>query len=149
MKGSKAFFDAVVNKVERVGTIRNKYGRVYQINPQFAYKGVNYLVQGTSADLLSERMLVVADFLANKRSNILLQVHDEIICEIHDSELENVPYTIRDLLETNTLDIPLKVDMELCTPSWANKKELKILTLEDFVDWDDAPVTDSNGVSWG
>ena len=39
--------------------------------------------------------------------------------------------------------------MELCTPSWANKKELKILTLEDFVDWDDAPVTDSDGVSWG
>ena len=149
MKGSKDFFDKVVAKVERVGTIRNKYGRVYQINPQFAYKGVNYLVQGTSADLLSERMLVVDDFLADKKSNILLQVHDEIICEIHDSELETVPYTIRDLLEINTLDIPLKVDMELCTPSWASKKELKILTLEDFVDWDDAPVTDSDGVSWG
>ena len=63
MKGSKAFFDAVVAKVERVGKIRNKYGRVYQINPQFAYKGVNYLVQGTSADLLSERMLEVAKYL--------------------------------------------------------------------------------------
>ncbi len=148
MKGSKAFFDAVVAKVERVGKIRNKYGRVYQINPQFAYKGVNYLVQGTSADLLSERMLEVAKFLDDKKSNILLQVHDEIICEIHDSELETVPFAIRDLLETNTLDIPLKVDMELCTPSWANKKELKVLTMDDLIDWDDAPTTDSNGVVW-
>jgi len=148
MRGSKDFFDAVVAKVERVGKIRNKYGRVYQINPQFAYKGVNYLVQGTSADLLSERMLEVAKFLDNKKSNILLQVHDEIICEIHDSELETVPFAIRDLLETNTLDIPLKVDMELCTPSWANKKELKVLTMDDLVDWDDAPTTDSNGVVW-
>ena len=148
MKGSKAFFDAVVAKVERVGKIRNKYGRVYQINPQFAYKGVNYLVQGTSADLLSERMLIVSDYLEDKKSNILLQVHDEIICEIHDSELETIPFKIRDLLETNTLDIPLKVDMELCSPSWATKKELKVLTLEDFIDWDDTPVTDNDGISW-
>ena len=79
---------------------------------------------------------------------MLLQVHDEIICEIHDSELETVPYEIRDLLETNTLGIPLKVDMELCSPSWASKKELKTLTLEDFVDWGDAPVTDKDGISW-
>jgi len=148
MKGSKAFFDAVVAKVERVGKIRNKYGRVYQINPQFAYKGVNYLVQGTSADLLSERMLEVAKYLEDKKSNILLQVHDEIICEIHDSELETVPYTVRDLLEINTLDIPLKVDMELCSPSWANKKELTKPTLGDFIDWSEVPMTDSNGVVW-
>ena len=97
---------------------------------------MNYLVQGTSADLLSERMLEVDKYLQDKESTLLLQVHDEIICEIHDSEIETVPYKVRDLLETNSLDIPLKVDMEIFQGSWAVKKNLKPLTFDDLIDWD-------------
>jgi len=136
MEGSKDFFDAVVKTVSVRGWIKNRYGRKYRINPDLAYKGVNYLVQGTSADMLSERMLEVDQYLDDKKSNILLQVHDEIICEIHDSELEDVPYAIRDILQTNSLDIPLQVDMEVCKGSWAVKKDLGPTTLEDYIDWD-------------
>tara|TARA_A100001201_G_scaffold81170_1_gene72459 strand:- start:292 stop:2259 length:1968 start_codon:yes stop_codon:yes gene_type:complete len=136
MKGSKEFFDKVVATVTARGWIKNRYGRHYRIDPKFAYKGVNYLVQGTSADLLSERMLEVDKYLQDKESNLLLQVHDEIICEIHDSELETVPYKIRDILEINTLEIPLKVDMEIFQGSWAVKKDLKPLTFDDLIDWD-------------
>ena len=135
MVGSKNFFDRVVNKVEQTGNIHNKYGRKYKINSRFAYKGVNYLVQGTSADILSERMIEIAKFLEDKESNILLQVHDEIIVEIHDSELDSIPFKIKDLLEQNSLNIPLKVDMEICTPSWATKKDFKEPSLDDYIDW--------------
>jgi len=148
MKGSKDFFDKVVETVERRGWIKNRYGRHYLINKDFAYKGVNYLVQGTSADLLSERMLEVDNYLKNKNSNILLQVHDEIICEIHNTELEKVPYEIRDLLQTNSLDIPLVVDMEMCSPSWASKKDLKPTVIEDWIDWSDLPTTDKEFIDW-
>ena len=136
MKGSKEFFNKVVATVTARGWIKNRYGRHYRIDPKFAYKGVNYLVQGTSAHLLSERMLEVYKYLQDKESNLLLQVHDELICEIHDSELETVPYKIRDILEINTLDIPLKVDMEIFQGSWAVKKDLKPLTFDDLIDWD-------------
>lgn len=135
MEGSKDFFDKVVKKVELRGMVKNRYGRQYKINPQFAYKGVNYLVQGTSADILSERMLVIDDYLLDKKSNLLLQVHDEIICEIHDSEFNTIPYKIQSLLEENTLGVPLKVDMEVCSPSWATKKNYKPAELEDYIDW--------------
>lgn len=135
MEGSKDFFDKVVRKVELRGMVKNRYGRQYKINPQFAYKGVNYLVQGTSADILSERMLVIDDYLLDKKSNLLLQVHDEIICEIHDSEFNTIPYKIQSLLEENTLKVPLKVDMEVCSPSWATKKNYKPVELEDYIDW--------------
>ena len=148
MKGSKDFFDKVVETVERRGWIKNRYGRQYLINKDFAYKGVNYLVQGTSADLLSERMLEVDNYLKDKKSNILLQVHDEIICEIHNTELEKVPYEIRDLLQTNSLDIPLVVDMEMCSPSWASKKDLKPTVIEDWIDWSDLPTTDKEFIDW-
>ena len=136
LEGSKDFFDKVVDTVLTRGWIRNRYGRRYRIAPEFAYKGVNYLVQGTSADILSERMIAIDAFLHDKQSKLLLQVHDEVICEIHDSELSTVPFEIKALLEQNSLDIPLKVDMEICTPSWATKKTFTGTSFEDCIDWD-------------
>ena len=135
MKGSKEWFDKVVATAGRGDILMNRYGRVYSIDPRFAYKGVNYMVQGTSADLLTERMIEVDKYLADKKSHILVQVHDEIICEIHESELDSIPYEIQTLLEQNSKNIPLKVDMEVFTPSWATKKELKPVTVEDYIDW--------------
>tara|TARA_Y100000816_G_C26089626_1_gene575606 strand:- start:706 stop:2196 length:1491 start_codon:yes stop_codon:yes gene_type:complete len=123
IKGSREFFNAVVRKVELLGQIKNKYGRVYKIPKNLGYKGINYLVQGTSADILNERMIQVHDLLENFKSNLLLQVHDEIICEIHKDEIELLPNLIRDVLVENTLRIPLEVDIELCEPSWAVKKD--------------------------
>ena len=148
MEGSQDFFNKVVETVATRGWIRNRYGRQYKIHPGFAYKGVNYLVQGTSADILSERMLVSDEYLKDKQSHILLQVHDEIICEVHDSELDTVPEKIRELLEINSLDIPLKVDMEICSPSWATKKDFVATTLADYIDWDDVPSMDEDGIDW-
>jgi len=108
---------------------------VYKLPKAVAYKAVNYLVQGTSADILSERMIEIDKYLADKQSNILLQVHDEIICEIHNSELDTIPFVIKSLLETNSLDIPLVVDMEICSPSWASKKDFDIPT--EYMEEDD------------
>ena len=139
IKGSKQFFDKVVSTVENRGWIRNRYGRVYHMDKRFGYKGVNYLVQGTSADIMSERMIEIHKYLENKKSNLLLQVHDEIICEVHKDEVQTVLPKIRDLLKTNTLDIPLDVDMEICSPSWATKKDASDLitttTEQDWIEW--------------
>ena len=101
--------------------VKNRYGRIYRIDKDIAYKGVNYLVQGTSADILNERIIKVYEYLKTTKSSIVLQVHDEIICEIHDSEIYHVPNEICSLLEQNSLAIPLRVDMNICLPSWATK----------------------------
>ena len=138
LPGSKEFFSSVMRTVQERGWIKNRYGRIYVIDRDIAYKGVNYLVQGTSADILNERMIKVYDYLKDKKSNILLQVHDEIICEIHDDELREIPSAIRGLLEENSLGIPLKVDMEICEPSWASKKDFEApveALVEDYIDW--------------
>ena len=139
LKGSKEFFDQVVQAVTIRGQIKNKYGRVYKIPKNLGYKGVNYLVQGTSADILSERLIEGDNYLQGTKSRLLLQVHDEIICEIHNDELSTIPYNIKTLMEQNSLNIPLYVDMELCDPSWSTKRELTIEEAYDIIndiDWD-------------
>ena len=144
IEGSKEFIDKVTKTIEQRGWVRNRYGRLYKIPADFAYKGVNYLVQGTSADILNERMVKVYEYLKNKKSNILLQVHDEIICEIHNDEICDVPLEIQALLEENSLNIPLKVDIDVCQGSWADKKDWSKLDLtqasvsdiiEEYIDW--------------
>ena len=146
LKGSKEFFDSVVQAVEVRGWIKNRYGRTYKIPAKFGYKGVNYLVQGTSADILNERLIEVHKALKMTKSHVLVQVHDEIICEIHKDEIRTTPMMIQKLLQQNSLNIPLQVDMELCDPSWATKIDLdkalsnghfKQARLEDFIIWDE------------
>ena len=141
MQGAKAFINKVSRTVETRGGVKNRYGRRYTIPVELSYKGVNYLVQGTSADMLNERMVEVHEYLKTKRSNLVLQVHDEIICEIHNEELDEVTARIRELMEVNSLDIPLKVDVEICKASWALKKDFEskesvaVAQLENSIDW--------------
>jgi DNA polymerase I-like protein with 3'-5' exonuclease and polymerase domains len=89
-------------------------------------------------------MIKVYDYLKDKKSNMLLQVHDEIVCEIHDDEIREVPLQIQALMEENSLNIPLKVDIDVCDGSWAVKKDWSKLTLtqepvcatlESSIDW--------------
>ena len=141
MKGSRRFFNAVVRTIKTEGGVRNKYGRIYKVPNDLGYKGVNYLIQGTSADIMSERMVAVAKYLEDKKSNLLLQVHDEIICEIHKDEVDEVAHKIKDLMKENSLNIPLEVDMEICYPSWATKKDFEeknndTFKFEEYIDWD-------------
>ena len=94
---------------------------------------------------MNERLIEVHKALKGTSSRVLLQVHDEIICEIHESDIHTIPEQICDIMRVNSLQIPLQVDMELCDPSWASKIDMsKALTnghvpqqrVEDFIDWD-------------
>ena len=143
IEGSRKFIRGVMDAVANRGWIKNRYGRVYKIPVDKAYKGVNYLVQGTSADILNERLIEVTRLLESKKSSVLLQVHDEIICEIHDSEMVELPSQISNLLEQNSLGIPLFIDTEVCYPSWATKTDLGDWTIDtvsddivQYIDWE-------------
>lgn len=141
IEGSKEFINKVIATVETRGWIKNRYGRIYKIPGDQGYKGVNYLVQGTSADILNERIIQVYDYLKDKQSRIILQVHDEIICEVHEDEMGFIPNKISSLLETNSLNIPLHVDIDVCEGSWAVKKSWNdklVLNghIENYIDWD-------------
>ena len=122
MEGSRLFLNKVMKTIETRGWVKNKFGRLYKIEKDFAYKGINYLVQGTSADIMNERIVEVDKYLRDKKSNILLQVHDELVLEVHESEVGEVPYMVQQIMETNSLDIPLKVEIEEFPVSWAVKE---------------------------
>ena len=74
---------------------------------------INMPIQGTAADVIKLAMINIHSWLKdnNKKSRMLLQVHDELIFEIHESELEEVPKKIEELMESAfKMDVPLKVE---------------------------------------
>ena len=122
IKGSQNFIRMVARRARERGYISNKYGRRYSPEKDREYVGVNYLIQGTSADIMSERMVEVDKFMPEIGGSILLQVHDELICELPINTLDKSVGKIKELLEYNSFNIPLKVDVAICSPSWAHKK---------------------------
>ena len=76
---------------------------------------LNTPIQGTSADILKLAMIKIYNILKDKKykSKMLLQVHDELIFDIPESELDEVKELIRDTMENiYELSVPLKVGIE-------------------------------------
>ena len=71
-------------------------------------------IQGTAADLIKMAMIKIDDQFNERgfKSRMLLQVHDELIFEVHENEIEEVRTLIRECMESAiTLSVPLKVEM--------------------------------------
>ncbi|MDX1672913.1 MAG: DNA polymerase I, partial [Balneolaceae bacterium] len=75
---------------------------------------INMPIQGTAADIIKLAMIDIQKYIEQHDLNtrMLLQVHDELVFEIPDEELDVMPDKIRELMESAyTLKVPLKVDM--------------------------------------
>ncbi len=76
----------------------------------------NAPVQGSSADLIKVAMIKIADYLksTNKQTKMLLSVHDELVFEVPQAELEEVTKEVKNIMETAIqLDVPIKVDINV------------------------------------
>ncbi len=81
---------------------------------------VNTPIQGTAADLIKLAMVRIHQRLAAEglATRMLLQVHDELVFEVPDAELEAAGALVREEMEgVHTLSVPLKVDIS-SGPSW-------------------------------
>ena len=82
---------------------------------------INTVIQGSAADLMKQSMINIASRLAKEqlKTNMLLQIHDELVFEVPSEELDRMQKTVREEMETVAkLKVPLKVDVR-CGSNWA------------------------------
>lgn len=75
---------------------------------------VNSPIQGTAADIIKIAMINIARRLkeSNLRTEMILQVHDELNFNVHREEIEQVKQLIQEEMENAyPLNVPLKVDI--------------------------------------
>jgi DNA polymerase-1 len=71
-------------------------------------------MQGTAADLIKLAMLAIDSWLTEQalKTRMIMQVHDELVLEVPDSELKDVPEVIASLMSgVAELRVPLRVDV--------------------------------------
>lgn len=135
--GIKKFMDEIVIKAREQGyvtTILNRRRYLPDIfSPNFNIRSfgertaMNTPIQGSAADIIKLAMVHVDRKLKEKglKTRMLLQVHDELIFEVPEAELEEAVCLIRDCMENAIkLEVPLTVDMKQ-GPNWYDMEKIK------------------------
>ena len=122
--GVKKFMDQTREKARSLGYVETVFGRRLRLpeiqsgspaRRQAAERAaINAPMQGTAADLIKLAMVAVQNFLdASKlKTKLIMQVHDELVLEVPESELAAVKEKVRDLMQdVAKLDVALIVDV--------------------------------------
>jgi len=120
----REFIDRTVEQARTTGYVTTLLGRKRYI-PELSSSSapvrgfgermaVNTPIQGTAADLIKMAMISIHDAIARRgfRSRMILQVHDELLFEVPDDEVEPMKGMVRDSMEgVLKLSVPIKVDL--------------------------------------
>jgi len=120
--GVKTYLDQVVQKAKNLGYTTTVYGRrrpfpdlnskVFQLREIARRAALNAPIQGTAADIMKLAMIKVHESMqaANLKSQLLLQVHDELVFAVAPGELEALKQlTITAMRDVAKLSVPLEV----------------------------------------
>jgi DNA polymerase-1 len=122
--GVKSYSTKVLAEAKEKGYVTTLFGRKRQIpelksqNRNTRLQGerlaVNSPIQGTAADIIKIAMLRISQCLAREslKGRMILQVHDELLFELPERELEAVRKAVREEMEwAGGLSVPLKVEI--------------------------------------
>ena len=120
----KEFIDSLVAQGREQGYVTTMFGRIRPIpelsssnfmQRQFGERiAMNSPIQGTAADIIKIAMVRVHDRLQQEglASQLLLQVHDELLIEAKEDELDRVKAILeQEMQNAAQLSVPLEIDM--------------------------------------
>jgi DNA polymerase I len=128
--GVRGFIDKTLEEVRGLGKVKTLFGRVRPI-PDINSKNtnlrgfaertaVNTPLQGTAADLIKIAMIRIDAAIRERglKSRMTLQVHDELVFEVPEGELDVMRSLVKELMENaHPLTVPLLVEIGV-GPNW-------------------------------
>ncbi|RLA39258.1 MAG: DNA polymerase I, partial [Gammaproteobacteria bacterium] len=124
--GVKVYMETIKSSAAEKGYVETLYGRrlyLPQINARNGMQrqaaertAINAPMQGTAADIIKKAMLAVDQWLLDKGGDsgakIIMQVHDELVLEVPNGELDDITAGLKQRMEAAAeLAIPLIVDI--------------------------------------
>lgn len=132
--GVRQYMDDIIYSAKQKGYVstimqRRRYlpeitARNFNIRSFAERTAMNTPIQGSAADIIKKAMIDMDDALKDKglKTRLLLQVHDELIFEAPEDELEILKKLVPDVMENALeLKVPLKVDYAY-GPTWFDAK---------------------------
>jgi len=128
--GVRAFIDATLEQTRRDQKVKTLFGRIRpipDINSRNATQrgfaertAVNTPLQGTAADLIKLAMIRIDEEIRKRglKARMTLQVHDELVFEVPESEVDRMNTLVRHHMEeAHALTVPLLVEIGV-GPNW-------------------------------
>ena len=122
--GAIAFLDRCISGARDKGYVTTILGRRLPIADIASANGnlrsfaernaINYPIQGSAADIIKQAMLGVDRAIRAEglKSRLIMQVHDELVFEVPEAELEQMKELVnREMSQAVALQVPLKVDI--------------------------------------
>ena len=107
----KGYSTTLMNRRRNIEELKNTNHNIRSMGERMA---LNTPIQGTSADILKKAMIEIDNRFTkeNLKSKMLLQVHDELIFNVYNNELDKVKEIVKDAMEnTYKLSVPLTVSI--------------------------------------
>lgn len=133
----KKFLDETIEEAKKKGYTRTQYGRIRFIEGITSRNGttrkmaermaVNAPIQGLAADIIKAAMVEIDDYIIkhNLRTQMVLQVHDELVFDAYEDELnEFIPALIKIMEAQGDFSVPVKVNVSK-GPNWMELEEVK------------------------
>jgi DNA polymerase-1 len=132
--GVRRYIDDTLAAVREDAQVETLYGRVrhlpeirssnHNLRENAGRMAINARIQGTAADLMKKAMIAVDAALRGDGygARLLLTVHDELVLEVPDGEIEPVREMVRrEMEDVASLKVPLAVDLDV-GDSWYSAK---------------------------
>lgn len=132
--GVKQYMDDIIHEAKQKGYVstllhRRRYlpeitSRNFNLRSFAERTAMNTPIQGSAADIIKKAMIDMADRLRKEevKARLLLQVHDELIFEVPEVEIETLKKIVPEVMENAVeLKVPLKVDYSY-GPTWFDAK---------------------------
>lgn len=124
--GVKDYMDKEIDEAKRDGYVKTIMNRKrvieelkssnYMVRSMGERMALNTPVQGSASDILKKAMVEISDIFEkeNIKSKMLLQVHDELIFNVYNDEIDKVKDIVYNTMtKVFELKVPLDVDIEL------------------------------------
>ncbi|XP_042727051.1 DNA polymerase nu [Lagopus leucura] len=125
----------VVSIMGRKRLLANINSQDYKLRTQAERQAVNFVVQGSAADLCKMAMVEIFTSVVvspTLTARLIAQIHDELLFEVEDSQIQEfsalVKRTMESLQQTTALEVPLKVPLKVLLTtgkSWGCMTELQ------------------------
>lgn len=122
----KTFMETTVEEARKKGFVETLSGRKRSmmelqnsnqtIRANAERAAINSPIQGTAADMIKIAMIKVAKLLEGRKTKMILQVHDELLFDLHEDEKDELIPLIKSVMEaamTLPHDVPIRIDTGL------------------------------------
>lgn len=135
LPGVNQYVERKTRTAEKAGMIENAFGRRYYLDPRFAYKAVNYDIQGPCADMIKRAICRIGPLLRKSKqweTRMVLTIHDELVLEVSSQAdrkyrgqiVAAVKWEMQADSRRVGLPVQIPVGCKVTSKTWADAEEI-------------------------